>query len=141
MGALGGAVGNTLAILAAESLLRRSGDFRHPLERLKDVLSLIFLAALVSTMLSATAGVADLCLSRVVRWPDFFSAWSVWWLSDAVGIIVVTPLFLTWRRRIRASTKYYGVYEGIFLLTALILCCLLIFGSRFAPGGMAFALA
>lgn len=47
MGALGGAVGNTLAILAAESLLRRSGDFRHPLERLKDVLSLIFLAALV----------------------------------------------------------------------------------------------
>lgn len=55
--------------------------------------------------------------------------------------MVVTPLFLTWRRRIRQSTKYYGVYEAICLLTALVLCCLLIFGSRFAPGGMAFALA
>ena len=141
MSAVGGAVGNTLAVLAADSLLRRSGQFRFPLERVRDALSLIYLAGLVSTTVSATAGVAGLCLSRAVPWADFFPVWSMRWLGDAVGILVVTPLFLTWHGRIRQSKKYYGMNEAICLLTALVLACLLVFGSRFAPGGTALPLA
>src|SRR6185503_4868410 len=51
------AVGNTLEALAGAWLLRRLVGFERPLERIRDVLGLVGLAAVASTMLSATIGV------------------------------------------------------------------------------------
>src|SRR5437764_2470179 len=52
--ACGIALGNTLEALAGAWLLHRFVRFRNSLERLNDVLGLVFLAAGVSTMVSAT---------------------------------------------------------------------------------------
>src|SRR5438045_3012047 len=52
------AAGNTLEALAGAYLLRRLPDFRTSLERVSDVLALVFWGALISTMVSATIGVA-----------------------------------------------------------------------------------
>src|ERR1043165_3239280 len=59
--ALGIAVGNTLEPLVATYLLRRVG-FRPALDRVRDVLSLVGLAALVSTIVAATGGTSILAL-------------------------------------------------------------------------------
>ena len=59
-GAAGIALGNTLEAVCAVWLLRRVADFRPSLERLRDVLALVTLAALVSTTVSATIGIASL---------------------------------------------------------------------------------
>jgi PAS domain S-box-containing protein len=93
--AIGIAVGNTLESLAGAWLLRRCVDFDNSLERLKDVLGLIVLAAGASTTVSATVGVLSLCLGGVQPWSDFGSLWSVWWLGDAMGNLVVAPVLLT----------------------------------------------
>jgi PAS domain S-box-containing protein len=92
--ACGIALGNTLEAVVGAWLLRSAG-FDKSLERLKDVLGLIVLAACVSTASSATIGVASLTLGGVQPWSNFASLWSVWWLGDAMGNLVVAPVLLT----------------------------------------------
>src|SRR5438874_92548 len=66
-GAAGIALGNTLEAVSAVWLLQRVAQFRPSLERLRDVLALVTLAALVSTTLSTTIGIASLWASGVVQ--------------------------------------------------------------------------
>jgi PAS domain S-box-containing protein len=88
------AAGNTLAPLAAAILLGRVG-FRPQLDRLRDALAIVFLAALASMLISATIGAATLLASGVIEGSEFLGAWSVWWAGDAMGILVVAPFLLT----------------------------------------------
>ena len=88
------AAGNTLAPLAAAILLDRVG-FRPQLDRLRDALAIVFLAALASMLISATIGATTLLASGVIEGSEFLGAWSVWWAGDAMGILVVAPFLLT----------------------------------------------
>src|SRR5262245_14977688 len=97
--AVGVALGNTLEALVGAWLLRRLAGFDNRLERLRDVLALVALGALVSTTISATIGVLSLCLGGVQPWDQFGSLWALWWLGDASGALVVAPLLLTWAHR------------------------------------------
>ncbi|MFB7369590.1 MASE1 domain-containing protein [Streptomyces sp. NPDC056222] len=90
-------VGNTLAPVCAFLMLRRAG-FRAELDRLRDVLALIFLGALAGMLISSTIGSGVLVLSGAEDAGDFWSTWSVWWTGDAMGILVVTPFLLVLRR-------------------------------------------
>lgn len=92
--AAGIAVGNTLEALAAVGLLRRLVGFRSRLDRLQDVLALIVLAALLSTMISATLGVVSLWAAGVVAPAALSLTWSAWWVGDMLGALVVAPLLL-----------------------------------------------
>ena len=93
--AFGIAVGNTLEAISGAWLLRRITGFDNSLERLKDVLGLILLAAGISTTIAATIGVTSLCLGGVHPWSSFGALWSTWWLGDAMGNLVVAPVLLT----------------------------------------------
>ncbi|CAG6394996.1 MASE1 domain-containing protein [Streptomyces cocklensis] len=89
-------VGNTLAPVAAYLLLRWAG-FHNDLDRLRDVLSLIFLAAFGAMLVSSTLGTSALVLSSALDSADFWPTWSVWWTGDAMGVLVVTPFLLVLR--------------------------------------------
>jgi integral membrane sensor domain MASE1 len=89
------ATGNTLAPLFGSFLLRRFG-FHNRLERLRDVILLALLGSAVAMTISATNGVANLALARIVPWSAFLSVWWIWWVGDAMGVLLVTPLLLTW---------------------------------------------
>ena len=101
---LGISLGNTLAPVCAYLLLTRVG-FRMELDRLKDTLYLVFLGALGGMLISATLGAGTLSLAGALLGPKgFWSAWSVWWVGDAMGVLVVTPVLLVisrirWRLR------------------------------------------
>ena len=86
-------VGNTLEAVVACELLLRVG-FRPPLGRVRDVLALVGLAAVVSTTISATNGVTTLWLSGEVAAEYYASAWLLWWTGDAMGDLIVAPLIL-----------------------------------------------
>jgi len=49
-----------------------------------------------AAMLAATNGVTTLSLAGQVPWDEFHTHWITWWLGDATGIIIVTPLLLCW---------------------------------------------
>ncbi|MFE6910827.1 MASE1 domain-containing protein [Streptomyces erythrochromogenes] len=89
--------GNTLAPVCACLMLRRA-RFRNELDRLRDVLALVFLGALAGMLISSTVGSGVLVLSGALEAGDFWPTWSVWWTGDAMGILVVTPFLLVLRR-------------------------------------------
>lgn len=118
--------GNTLAPLAALLMLRRAG-LRPDLDRLRDVLALVFLGALAGMLISSTIGTGALVLSGAVEAGDFWSTWSVWWTGDAMGILVVTPFLLVLRRArwpVRASPGRWleagALAAGTVLTTLLV---------------------
>ena len=64
------AVGNTLEALAGAWLLRRVARFDRSLERIRDVLGLVGLAAAASTTVSATIGATSLCAAGLQPWGE-----------------------------------------------------------------------
>ena len=91
---LGITAGNTLEALAGAYLLRRVAGFRPSLERVTDVLALVGLAGLLSTMVSATLGVSSLLAAGEISSGAFGSVWRTWWLGDMGGDLVVAPAIL-----------------------------------------------
>jgi integral membrane sensor domain MASE1 len=115
------AVGNTLAPVAGYVLLRQV-RFRSQLDRLHDVLALVFLGALTSTLVSANIGASALVLARAVPPDRFLTTWSVWWTGDAMGVLVVAPLLLVIRhwRRPRTLRPYRCVEAATLLVSAAL---------------------
>jgi integral membrane sensor domain MASE1 len=90
---LGITCGNTLEGVVGAYLLRRA-NFLLALERVRDVLALVVLAAVGSTVIAATIGVGSLVVGDEVSIDDFGSVWRVWWLGDMGGDLLVAPLLM-----------------------------------------------
>ncbi|MCX5563069.1 MASE1 domain-containing protein [Streptomyces sp. NBC_00038] len=91
--AFGIVVGNTVAPVCAYLMLRRLG-FRIDLSRLRDGLALVFLAALGSMLISATVDVGLLVVTDKIATDSFWTVWLAWWVGDAMGVLIVTPVLL-----------------------------------------------
>jgi len=89
------AVGNTLEAVVGARILRGL-EFDPSLRRVRDVLDLVLGAALTSTLISATVGVAALCAGGLQPWANYWSLWWVWWLGDATGDVLIAAPLLVW---------------------------------------------
>ncbi len=133
--ALGIAVGNTLGPLTGAWLLQRIPQFHRSLARLKNVLWLIVLAALGGTAISATIGTFVLFVEHVNAWSTFGAAWQVWWLGDAMGVLIVTPLILT-AAKLTSIRQSRQLLELAAVLLSTAVSCMLIFDRRIGfPAG------
>ncbi|KOV65540.1 membrane protein [Streptomyces sp. MMG1121] len=90
---LGTLAGQTGAPVCAALLLRRAG-FRTDLRRLRDGVALVFLGALGAMLISATVGVGLLVVTDKLAAHKFWPVWLAWWVGDAMGVLIVTPLLL-----------------------------------------------
>lgn len=118
-GAAGIGVGNTLEAVVGALLLRRVARFRPSLERLRDVLALVLLAAAVSSAVSATIGVTSLWLSGAIGSASYGSLWFVWWSGDAMGVLVFGSLLLTWAATPRLPESPGRAFEALVLVALL----------------------
>ncbi|WP_114971553.1 MASE1 domain-containing protein [Rhodoferax ferrireducens] len=123
------AMGNTLEALVGAFLLVRLARFRNALDRRRDVFALIVLAAIFSTMLSASIGVATLALGGIVSLGNYATVWMKWWLGDMMGVLVVAPPLLVWLSRTRPALSTPKAVEALCLVAALVLVCHKIFGA------------
>jgi PAS domain S-box-containing protein len=94
--ALGIATGNTLEAVLGAALVQRFAGGRDAFYRVRNVFKFVVLAAVFSTTLSATIGVTTLTLAGFAEWRNYDAIWFAWWLGDAVGALVVTPLLMLW---------------------------------------------
>jgi PAS domain S-box-containing protein len=121
---------NTLGALFGASLVRSWCGAPFQCQSLRDVFGLTFLAGVVGAAASATAGAAALSLSGV----DTFSRiWPLWWIGDAMGVVIVAPLVTM---LVRGRTVWHGVrlarwVEAGALLVALVLISHVIFTNDF----------
>jgi len=122
-------VGNTLEAVVAASLLIRY-DVRPALERVRDVVGLIVLAACVSPMIAATSGAAVVTLSGDSH--DYASSWLLWWIGDAMGALTVTPLLLVWSTRPwRQFPGFARRVEAVAILGVLAAVSALVFDAGY----------
>ena len=126
--AAGIAVGNTLEAVIGAWLLERVG-FRPSLRRLRDILALAGLAAVVSTAISATIGIASLSVGDSLA-DDAVSAWRVWWLGDMGGDLLVAPLLFVLVTRWPYRDLPGRDVEAVVLLAALVGTSLILFTNE-----------
>lgn len=126
------AFGHTAEALVSAWLVRRFARGLDVLERTRDVLKFAFLAGFLSTTISATVGVASLALAGRADSSNYESIWTTWWLGDATGLILVTPLLLLWRSspRFRPGRSV----ELVFLITGLTVVGEMVFNIELVPG-------
>jgi diguanylate cyclase (GGDEF)-like protein/PAS domain S-box-containing protein len=86
-------LGGTTAALAGAWLLRRV-HLDPSLRRVRDVAALVFLAGIVSTVISATVGVGSLLAFGRLHGSEAGSAWRAWWLGDMSGVVIVGSTLL-----------------------------------------------
>ncbi|WP_432119535.1 MASE1 domain-containing protein, partial [Streptomyces sp. bgisy032] len=124
--ALGVLAGNTVAPVAGYLLLRRAG-FRTDLARMRDGLALVFLGAFTAMLISSTTGAGLLLVTDRVDGPGFWAVWLAWWVGDAMGVLIVTPVVLL-LARIRRPLPLSRWKEATGL--AVIACCLVPLAAR-----------
>lgn len=139
--AAGIGAGNTLEALTGAYLLQRVARFRNSLDRLQDVLALVALAGGLSTTVSATIGVASLCLGGSAPWALYGSLWWQWWLGDAMGALVFAPVLLTWGTEPQVRWEPWRVAEAGGLLALLAAVSQSVFVGRLAVDAPTYPLA
>lgn len=121
MAGLGISTGVCLAAAIGATLIQRSVGERHPLERVGDVFYLLCIGGVASCLISAFAGTATVCISGSVPWSRFGETITTWWLGDATGVFVITPLFLVWTATTHVKLKERWLdCIGCFGLTSLL---------------------
>ena len=129
---LGITCGNTLEALAGAYLLRRVPGFRPSLRRVRDVLWLVALGAVVSTMVSATIGVSSLLVGDVIGWGHVPSTWRTWWIGDMGGDLIVAPALLIAATHWPYSRAPGRTLEAVVLTLALVGVSVLLFAQHTA---------
>ena len=124
---LGIAAGNTLEALLAAWGINRFANGARAFERARNAFKFILIAAILSTVVSATVGVTSLTLGGFAQWTEFAAIWLTWWLGDAVGDLIVAPFLLIWMTQPFPRLKVTRVLEAAGLLLSIILIAYLMF--------------
>lgn len=128
---IGIAIGNTLEGLAGCYLVTRFARGKEAFARAQDIFKFVLLAGMSATTVSATIGVTTLALGGFANWAAFGSIWYTWWLGDAVGAVVVTPLLLLWWENPRVRWTSEQIAELALLFLGLFSTGWIVFGKPF----------
>jgi PAS domain S-box-containing protein len=134
------AVGNSVSAMVCAYLLRSTDRFRVSFERVRDVAAFVVLAALLGTTINALFNVASLYLSGQTEL-DFGAEFFQWWVPNALGALLVTPLLLTWSKFKFVKWSRRRWIEAILCWGGLIAGTLISFESWYVYGIARYPLA
>ena len=124
--------GNTLEALAAAALIRRSIGVPHQFEHGEDVVKFVAFSA-ASATIAATVGMVPLALENALSWTELLRNWLTWCQGDITGIVILTPLLLTWCTREAFLWNPRYAYEGVCFVLLLLIAAIVVFGYVAAP--------
>ena len=125
------AVGNTFEGVVGSYLVTRFAAGKQAFQRAQDIFKFAVLAGMVSPMMSATVGVTTLAVAGLASWKIYGSIWLTWWLGDAAGAVVVTPLVLLWWENPHVHWSRKQITEFALLFLGLFSTGWIVFGGRF----------
>lgn len=128
---LGIASGNTLEALIGTYLVNRYANGRDVFNHPRDIFRFALLGATISTIVSATTGVTSLALGGFAAWSDYPSIWLTWWLGDATGALIFTPLLVLWAKDPRGRWGGQKPLEHILFLLAFLSVSGVVFSGLF----------
>lgn len=124
---LGIALGNTLEGVVGAYLVNRFANGVHAFSNVLDIFKFVFLAAIISTTVSADIGFTTLLLGKLTTLNDFLPVWSTWWLGDASGNLIIAPLILVWARSSKIHVFFKDTIHIMLAFFILLLTTWLIF--------------
>jgi PAS domain S-box-containing protein len=136
LGALGISLGNTLEAVTGAYLLKQIVGFDNTFRKLRNVIGFVFLAAIVSTLVSATIGVASLFVVGTVHANAVANTWIAWWIGDMLGALIVAPFLITVfdRKSYRRYLNIERLTEALVLGSLVILVAWLVFFNILRTG-------
>lgn len=116
--ALIAAIGNTIEALVAWYLLQKTG-FELAFNKVKHI-AIFTVIAFIAPLLSSIFGGAAMLFGMDMDGSAFAFIWAMWWLGNAMGIILLVPLGLTWCNSLRrimpkAITRLTEIPPGLTL--------------------------
>ena len=106
--------GSSLQAVAMAALVRRHIGVPYHFENIDQVVRFFLLAALGSTI-APTLALLGLSTLHPMALETVLSNWSTWWQGDACGVLIFTPLILSWvgkprwKPRLLAEAAAFGV--------------------------------
>jgi serine/threonine-protein kinase len=122
------AIGNTLEALVGAWLVNRFAGGTNVFDRPQGVFKFA-LAGAISAIISPAFGATSLALAGFADWASYGAIWLTWWLGDATGDLVFTPLVLLWSIPSKRRWNKKEAAEVGALLLLLVLLSGLVFGG------------
>lgn len=118
------AFGSALAAFAGAWLITRQGRFNVELPSQQNMIHVVALGGFAGSAASALIGITTLLLNGSLSPGNYLPSLIHWWMGDALGVILMTPLILVWwpvmvNPDARPSVK--NVIEGSFILGMTLL--------------------
>jgi TolB-like protein/integral membrane sensor domain MASE1/class 3 adenylate cyclase/Tfp pilus assembly protein PilF len=120
--------GNTLEALVGAWLVNRFAGGTNVFDRPQGVFKFA-LAAGISAIISPAFGVTSLGVAGFADWANYGAIWLTWWLGDATGDLVFTPLVLLWSVASKRRWNKKEAAEVGALLLLLVLLSGAVFGG------------
>jgi PAS domain S-box-containing protein len=128
---LGIATGNALEAAVGSLLAERFAHGVEAFERADRVLAFAAAAGLCAPLLSATVGVASLCVGGFASWQRFSRMWLAWWAGDVGGALIVAPFLILWARGGGRRAPLAASVEAGLALAMTLGAALIAFGGWF----------
>jgi signal transduction histidine kinase len=125
-------LGNVIEPLIGASLLRWFVGRRVDVSRMRDALALVILAGIIAPAIAAVPGATKFV--GIESSIPFATAWQVWWLGGALGVVVIAPVILSWANhpRVESITKR-RVAELVVLGALIVLAGVWVLGAPPKP--------
>ena len=120
------AAGAAVATLGGAQWVRRDPGFDARHIRSRELFRIVGRGGFGGALVSAAIGSSTLVLAGFVSGENAFSSFIHWWMGDALGVVLMTPLILTWwccasaaRAYLRPSNRWFAEAAVIFSATLL----------------------
>ena len=107
--------GSTMEAMLGGWLVKRFASGDAFLERAEDLFRFCYLGAFLSAGLASACGTATLLGCGKIPQSELRITAFTWWMGDAVGILVMTPLLVAWARERFLKWNLYLAIEAIGL--------------------------
>lgn len=108
---------DTLEALCGAWLLTRNAKFDESIRSLHDYLRLILWGGILGVSIGAVVGVTALLVFGFITAANYSHELLHWWMGDMLGVILITPLMLSWQKTNNAHEVPTGqLFEYVLLL-------------------------
>lgn len=126
---MGIATGNSLEAVAGAYLINRWSGGCNTFSTPNSVAKFVLICVVIATPMSASIGLTSLATVGYIEPKNFADAWITWWLGDATGALVITPVIVLW-----AAGHHYAFSRNEFLETVSVLATAAVVGLiAFSP--------
>ncbi|MBT3922173.1 MAG: response regulator [Nitrospina sp.] len=124
-------LGASAEALFGAYVFQRLMGTNNPLERVFTLIVFALFSAVLGSMISASVGVTSLCLAQIAPWANFLENWFTWWLGDAIGILIFTPMLMVLIKLNSFRLKSVQILEAVLLLFFIFIVSKGVFAGGF----------